>query len=89
MVIKYVGGTATLNEDFELFGDAASVTAEGDLFTVTAAPFPGQSYPALRIVLSSRSDDVRDDGETIIFRLVDGPGYTVEGPTDFTVTIRE
>ena len=94
VVIKYVGGTATLGEDFEFTGGPAG---EGETFTVTVpANSAGQlsGVPADATVawiegLWPIADGRSDDRETIIFRLVNGPGYRVEGITEFTMTIRD
>ncbi len=93
VVIKLVAdSTATLNEDFEFSGGPAGV---GETFTVTVpANSAGQisSAPADATVAwiegLSPIDDGRSEGrETVIFRLVNGPGYRVEGVTEFTLTI--
>ena len=94
VVIEYVGGTATLNEDFEFTGGPAG---KGETFTVTVpANAAGRTGgPAADATVAWIEglwpiDDGRsDDRETVIFRLVNGPGYRVEGITEFTMTIRD
>ncbi len=95
VVIKYVGGTATLGEDFEFTGGPAGV---GETFTVTvpanAAAGEGGGIRADATLawiegLWPIADGRSDDRETIIFRLVNGPGYRVGGVTEFTMTIRD
>ena len=89
VIIKYVAdSTATVNEDFTI---RDGPVARGETFTVTAkantADDDGVSWA--RIFISYVRDGKNEGRETAIFRLVNGPGYVVEGPTDKTVTISD
>ncbi len=90
VVVKYVGGTATLNEDFRIRNGPV---AKGGLFTVTAkaasADAGGVTFARVD-GFSPIRDGKREGPETVIFRVVNGPGYvTEEGSTDYTITIKD
>lgn len=90
ITIEYVGGTATPGEDFR--GIPNFPTTPGETFTVTAkansADSGGVTYA--RMGRTRWIEDGKSEGsETIKLRLLNGPGYTVSGPTEFTITIRD
>ena len=90
VVVKYVGGTATLNEDFRIRNGPV---VKGGLFTVTAkaasADAGGVTFARVD-GFSPVRDQKREGDETVIFRVINGPGYTVEeGATDYTITIKD
>lgn len=103
VTIQYAGGTATLNEDFEFYKEHPAYrgpsrepfrppSARGETFTITARAneFGGTGVHIFWIEgLSYIEDGERDGGETVIFRLVNGPGYVVEGDPTLTVTLRD
>ena len=59
----------------------------GDVFTARAYTVNSNGYT--RFLLSCNDDGKNEGTETLIFRLVNGPGYHVKGPTDKTVFIRD
>lgn len=78
------------DEDFRFWtGDVPR--GKGETFTITArANSATDGRTSARIEgLTYNNDGVREGPETIIFRLVNGPGYVVDGHTEFTVTIRD
>ncbi len=77
--IQYVGGTAQ-PEDFTINGERPVKGKVYDAF---------EAYGGYRLSTRWTLDGKREGDETVIFRLVNGAGYTIEGPTDFTVTIRD
>ena len=77
--IQYVGGTAQ-PEDFTINGERPVKGKVYDAF---------EAYGEYRLSTKWTYDRVPEGNETVIFRLVNAPGYTVEGPTDFTVTIKD
>ena len=102
LVILYVGGTATLNEDFEFitytldrtYGVENPPTAKGETFILNMADkFErgiGNGLTLLRISGLRMIRDGKSEGaETIIFKVLNGPGYTLREPTEYTVTIRD
>ncbi len=101
LVILYVGGTATLNEDFEfiryqLNGDWYGVenppAAKGETFTLTENDEFRTSGGVTLLRISGLRfirDGKAEGAETIEFQVVNGPGYTLREPTEFTVTIRD
>ena len=77
--IQYVGGTAQ-PEDFTINGERPVKGKVYDAF---------EAYGEYRLSTKWTYDRVPEGNETVIFRLLNAPGYTVEGPTDFTVTIKD
>jgi len=77
--IQYVGGTAQ-PEDFTINGERPVKGKVYDAF---------EAYGEYRLRTKWTYDRKPEGAETAIFRLLNAPGYTIEGPTDFTVTIRD
>ncbi len=77
--IQYVGGTAQ-PEDFTIFGKRP---VKGEIYDAIEA------FGGYRLRTKWTYDRKPEGNETAIFRLVNAPGYTVEGPSDFTITIKD
>ncbi len=77
--IQYVGGTAQ-PEDFTINGERPVKGKVYDAF---------EAHGGYRLSTRWTYDRKPEGAETVIFRLLNAPGYTIEGPTDFTVTIRD
>ena len=92
VIFQYVGGTATLDEDFRLFNIDGQIEKVGDTFTVRSLESPHDSdreagFRWARFTFDPIRDQEREGGETVILRVLNGPGYTVEEPTELTITI--
>ena len=92
VIFQYVGGTATLDEDFRLFNIHGQIEKVGDTFTVRSLLSPHDSdreagFRWARFTFDPIRDQEREGGETVILRVLNGPGYTVEEPTELTITI--
>ena len=92
VIFQYVGGTATLDEDFRLFNIDGQIEKVGDTFTVRSLESPHDSDREAglrwaRFTFDPIRDQEREGGETVILRVLNGPGYTVEEPTELTITI--
>ena len=92
VIFQYVGGTATLDEDFRLFRIQGQIEKVGDTFTVRSLESPHDSDREAglrwaRFTFDPIRDQEREGGETVILRVLNGPGYTVEEPTELTITI--
>ena len=87
LIIEYVGGTATVNEDFRVV--FVNLTEKGDVFTISAPSNEGDGRGATfaRFRFSAETDNRAEGSETVTFRVVNGPGYTVREPTEYTITI--
>ena len=97
LILQYVGGTATVGEDFVMKGRRAdaAVTAVGETFRITAranSARPSGMTSALVQVFKVIRDGKSEGRETVIIRLLNGPGYRLlDGVEyeDFTVYIRD
>ncbi len=93
VAIKYMGGTATLNEDFEFFDDRVpGPEGVGEIFTVRVRADGADEYGVTTAWIEGiwyESDGKSERSETVIFRLVNGPGYVTGDVTDFTVTVKD
>ncbi|MDE2802248.1 MAG: hypothetical protein OXK21_05155 [Chloroflexota bacterium] len=92
VIFQYVGGTATLDEDFRLFNIDGQIEKVGDTFTVRSLESPHDSdreagFRWARFTFDPIRDQEREGNETVILRVLNGPGYTVEEPTELTITI--
>ncbi len=92
VIFQYVGGTATLDEDFRLFNIDDQIEKVGDTFTVRSLESPHDSDREAglrwaRFTFDPIRDQEREGGETVILRVLNGPDYTVEEPTELTITI--
>ena len=97
LILQYVGGTATLGEDFVMKGRRADaeVTAVGETFRITAranSARPSGMTSAHVAVFRVIRDGKSEGRETVIIRLLNGPGYRLQDGVeyeDFTVYIRD
>ena len=97
LILQYVGGTATVGEDFVMKGRRAdaAVTAVGETFRITAranSARPSGMTSALVQVFKVIRDGKSEGRETVIIRLLNGPGYRLRDGVeyeDFTVYIRD
>ena len=77
--IQYIGGTAQ-PEDFTINDERPVKDKVYDAY---------EAYGHYRLGTRWKVDGKREGSETAIFRLVNGAGYAIEGPTDYTVTIKD
>ena len=101
LVILYAGGTADLGDDFKFFrfrlndrtyGVANPPEAKGETFALamndefeTTRGVTVLRIHGLRFIRDGKSEPA----ETIEFQVVNGPGYTLREPTEYTITIRD
>ncbi|MXW61437.1 MAG: hypothetical protein F4003_06600, partial [Acidimicrobiaceae bacterium] len=97
LILQYVGGTATVGEDFVMKGRRAdaAVTAVGETFRITAranSARPSGMTSALVQVFRVIRDGKSEGRETVILRLLNGPGYRLLDGVEYeeyTVYIRD
>ena len=95
VIFQYVGGTATLHEDFTVERiQGQTIEKAGDVFTVRSLESP-QDFDRdtgvrwARFIFAPIRDDRSEGRETAIFRVLNGPGYTVGEPTELTIIIKD
>ncbi len=95
VIFQYVGGTATLHEDFIVERiQGQTIEKAGDVFTVRSLESP-QDFDRdtgvrwARFIFAPIRDDRAEGRETAIFRVLNGPGYTVGEPTELTIIIKD
>ena len=95
VIFQYVGGTATLHEDFTVERiQGQTIEKAGDVFTVRSLESP-QDFDRdtgvrwARFIFVPIRDDRAEGRETAIFRVLNGPGYTVGEPTELTIIIKD
>ncbi len=95
VIFQYVGGTATLHEDFTVERiQGQTIEKAGDVFTVRSLESP-QDFDRdtgvrwARFIFNPIRDDRAEGRETAIFRVLNGPGYTVGEPTELTIIIKD
>ncbi len=95
VIFQYVGGTATLHEDFTVERiQGQTIEKAGDVFTVRSLESP-QDFDRdtgvrwARFIFIPIRDDRAEGRETAIFRVLNGPGYTVGEPTELTIIIKD
>ena len=77
--LQYIGGTAQ-PEAFTIGDERPVKDKVYDAY---------EAYGQVRLNARWKVDGIREGSETAIFRLLNGGGYSIEGPTDYTVTITD
>jgi hypothetical protein len=75
LTVKYtVGGTAAAGSDYKALVGSVTIPAGATTATVVVSPV---------------NDTLKEGAETVVVKLIAGPGYTVGSPSVATVTIAD